>query len=530
MEKQALIAAVRELIGEAEIKQAIDLLEQELAKSPAYASLYRETLETGALYNKTRQDETRGVISFENAQLNYNRVTDRLLDILDRLEKDDLEPEPPGRSKSSRRYLRVLYYGLPLLLIAIVAVVKKPWNVPPKEQNPCPAFKGDALKVLVLPFFRVNEDAGRAEGLLIEKIEDFCRKCDLEAEVALMENLSVNRLLDFDDAARIAAPCKADFVVWGRSERANNRNIVKTRFRYLGPRADDIHFSRLTWGESQIDTVEVLSNILTRREFTADLEHMMLLVLGAGATMRNDPDRALCVLENVPSSDTSLLLMKNMLMAENFLQKGQLETALKIYDEALATHPDYWLALNNRGVLRMKTENYLGAIEDFSAVLQHRQDPDVLLARAYAFKNSEQLIKAKMDLEMVAKQFPQKRAQVAPLLKETNVAIEQEQRKLQEIDRQNNVPSPQLNLTQKVDIYRKLGDNVQAYKLAEKGLQLNPNDPKLLATQVESLLKMGKEKEAIETLKAAKDRGVSPGTIAQHSKVVEVFLKDKKVQ
>ncbi len=533
MNKQQLLDTVRELISEAQTGEALDLLEHEWSGKPAFRILLREVLSIGALYNKTKSDESKGIVSFDNAQLNYNKANDRLLTVLEFFENDELEPEVLTAGKEKAKRKKAWLWALLLPLAVVLVFLLKPdllngGKTGGGQKGRCPEFSRNALKIMVLPFYKVNRQAGQPEGLFAEKLESFCAKCKLDVAVRINEQFEPVKLLSYDEAGRFAKRCGADLVFWGRTEFAEGRNILKTRYRFADDRPLAVELSKLEWGESQFDTVKVLSDIASDRTFTADLEEVILLAIGSNEMMEGRNDNAACLLSSFESGDSQVMVVKSMLLAENYLRSGNTEAALEAYDDMLAADPANWLALNNRGMLLMKDGNYLQAINDFSAAIGQKEDPAVLYARAKAYQSSEQLSRAEVDLEKVVKISPELAPKAKTDLEKTRKEIQLQEGIIKEIEPQ---PTHQFNSTKyisKVDAYSRLGNNQKAIQLVEKGLEAKPLDPKLTAKKIELLLKDNKEKEAKADLKAAREKGITMEELSRHSETVARFIKELK--
>lgn len=536
MDNLHLLQTIKDLISEAELDKALDLLEKEWSGKLQYKTLLREVLSIGALYHKTKNDELKGIISFENAQLNYNRVNERLLNVLEHFENGQLEPKDllTANESPSSKLKKWLWLWL-LLLAVVVLLILKPQllsgrKVSDSDPDFCPNFERAALKIMVLPFYKVNQQAGQPEGLFVENLESFCDKCKLNVSVVLAKNFQPDKLLNHNEAVSLAQRCNADLILWGRTEFAEGRNILKTRYGFAKGAPSNLQMSKLVWGENQFDTVRVLSDIAVDRTYTADLEEVIILAIGAHETLQNHPENAACLLSSFEAKDTQINVSKSMLLAENMIRTGNYENALMIYDEILAAKPDNWLALNNRGMILMKSENYLKAINDFSKVLQDKQDTSVLYARAKAYQMTDQLMKAKADYEQLIKISPTMASKVAPELETTREKIELEENVILKTQPRTGRQDYSSNYLTKVDAYSKLGQNQKAIQLIQKGLETQPLDPRLTAKKIELLLKQNNEEEARRELKAAQEKGISLEELSRHSNVVQQFIGDLENQ
>ncbi len=542
MNQQSLVEQARELISDAETGKAIDLVEAFLKKDKRYKILYREAVRLSYQYNKVKRDEEKAVISFDNAKLSYNQVSDSLLNLLDYIENDNLQPEAltsrPAAWQSVYQSHRLLFLlGLPTLVLSVIVLVlvfKNPWaandggnGTVTAQKNECiVSFPESTLNILLLPFFRPGGDPIQVEGLILERLEDMSQRLRLDTKVELCREFKPDVLLNYPDADVIGRRNKAGMVIWGRAEKGRDVNVIKTRYKYLG-KTDTLQFARLKWqGEKQIASDKVLSIITSEGELTEDIEAAVLMALGLFADQTGNKEAALTAFENAAVKDSSAVLMKNMMLADAYLARSEPQKALASLDTLLATHPDYWLGLNNRAILRMDAGDNLGAIEDLSAALEKRPtDPDMLLARGTAFEESEQLYPAKADFEKFVETNPERAAEVQQKLETTNLKI----KRLENVVKQTDA-KPSRNLTRRdlitaADASRQLGDTRQTERIVTKGLELSPDNPKLIAIQVENLLKEKKTDEARKVLKSAFNRGVTKREIARHSPIVQRFME-----
>lgn len=368
-----------------------------------------------------------------------------------------------------------------------------------------------------------------AGGLLAENIESFCRRCRLDVSVRLFRNFKTDELLAFDEAEKIAERCSADLIVWGRAEQTGSRNIVKTRFRYTGEPPADLPLAKLEWGEKQIDTLESLSLLASQQELTEDLNQVLLWAIGAGAAANEDPDNAACLLQKMAPTDSVASQFRSMLLADIFLKSNRPADALTVYDSLLVGDPSNWLALNNRGILLLQTGNYLQAINDFTEVLLKKEDGAVLMARAKAYEASGQLQKAGADFEKVIRVSPEKRPVAETELRKTNEKIRVQENLLQQMEPLQPNTSTTRYITQ-VEAWSQIGETQKAMQLVEKSLEINPADPRLIASKLELLLKEKQYPEADKVLAGAREAGVSDGELSRHSKVVAEYLKTLRVK
>ncbi len=544
MDKQALLDAAKELISNAQTAQAIKLTKDFLKKESRYKTLYREATRLSAFFTKTQRDQEKGILSFENASLSFNQANDSLLNLLEYIETDNLEPEALDKAPADwrgRYGLNKLLFliGTPLIVISAAVVVLLLRREHPslgevniQNNDLCAVhFKSSAENILVLPFFKPSGDEIQPEGLIVERLQDFSNQIKLTTDIGLCNNFKPQYLLDYSEADKMGRANQAKLIIWGRAEKGGGNTVIKIRFKYLG-KSDTLHFSRLRWqGEKQIVTDKVLSVITSEGELTGDVEAILMLALGLVADQTGNAEAAIAALQAANLSDSTAVLMKNMMLADNFIKTEQPEKAIAALDTLLQTHPDYLLGRTNRAVLSLETGDYLGAVEDLTLALEKKpEDPDLLLIRGKALLRSEQLYPARADFEKFLQVSPQRSAEAAEELKETNRRITINERILQEI---KNRPARELSrqdFTAAADASRQLGDTKVSRQFVAKGLQAQKDDPKLIAIQIENLLREKKTDEANQVLKDAVKRGVKKVEIEKHSPAVKHFSEQRVIR
>lgn len=538
MDKQTLLNTAKKLVSEAETAKAIDLVEEFLKKDARYKILLREATHLSSQFVKTQKDEEKGIISFENAKLSYSQVNDQLLNLLDYIETDNLKPEALNKMPEGWRGMyqsnRLLFLiGAPLVVISIAVLIillrlnDTDGDVGMQNYELCDVnFSPGAENILVLPFFRPGGDEIQPEGLIVERLQDFSNRLQLTSSIELCENFKPKYLLDYPEADKKGRDNQAKLIIWGRAEKGGGSTVIKTRFKYLGAN-DTLQFNRLRWqGEKQIVTDKVLSIITAEGELTNDVEAALMLALGLVAGQSGNRDAAITALESAQVKDSAAILMKNMMLADNFIETKQPDKAMAALDTLLQTHPNYWLGRSNRAMLSMESGDYLGAVEDLTVALQKRpDDPELLLTRGKALLKSEQLYPAREDFEKFIQKNPDRAPEVKEDLKETNKRILANETILRQI---NTKPSNDLTRRDYIaaaDASRQLGDTKSTRQFVTKGLEVEKNNPKLIAIQIDNLLREKKEAEASQVLKDAVKRGVRKEEIVKHSPVVKKFTE-----
>jgi tetratricopeptide (TPR) repeat protein len=552
MDKIELVKKAKDLISDGYTDEALDLVEAFLAERQEYRVLHTESVQLSSVQNQTKLAQTKQTISFENAELRFAQVRDGLLNLLDYIERDELMPKAiqakkPGQVQPFYSNKWLLIIGLPLLLLAaaVLILVKKIGgkDVTAPDTSLCQVVFRDTLKsknFLIIPFFKPTVQELQPEGLVIDRLSEFCNGIESlkNSEFDVCDKFVPTRTLSFDEAAEQGKLNKATIVIWGNIDKNGNTTAVKTRYKYLGNKDIDgkVPFQQLgqeagirDQGEQTVITDNVLSVIASSGELTQDLETTLKLMVGMIAQLEGDRQGALTAMETtVLDNDTSKSanLLKYMVLADNYIAMNEPQKAKAALDTCLSVNDSYWLGRNNRANLMIKSGEYLAAIEDLNVALAKRpEDTDMLLARGVAFKKSEQLYAAKKDFEMVVKMKPEKEPELRKTIDETDTEI----KRLEKIVEPTKVKLTRSQITQQdlvaaAEASNKLGNNVVTKQFIAKGLELDQNNPKLIAVQIDNLLKEQNEAKAAEVLAAALKRKVKKAEIARQNKNVASFI------
>lgn len=216
------IQAIRESLRLGETGKALEALIALLEKDSLYKDNLLRTLRVAeANYNAVRQQELKGILTFQEAQREYSRITDTLLAVLDDFESGKIPAAAPGRS----RMFYLAGGGALLLLIAAFAL----WKLRGKADG-CPDFvQKDALHILVVPFDNLGSLEARPALLIQDNIQELTRKAGIPAEVKQAARPPENA-----DAEALGRRCNADLVIFGKYKAFDKDSIrVKMGFRFL---------------------------------------------------------------------------------------------------------------------------------------------------------------------------------------------------------------------------------------------------------------------------------------------------------
>ncbi|MEK7254485.1 MAG: tetratricopeptide repeat protein, partial [Bacteroidota bacterium] len=212
--------------------------------------------------------------------------------------------------------------------------------------------------------------------------------------------------------------------------------------------------------------------------------------------------------------DSITHLLRNMILADKYLETEQKGKALATLDSLLKLHPNYWLARNNRGMLLLEQGDYMGAIEDFNNAIQNnkKEDADLHVAKARALQKSEQLVEAKKEYEKAIEIDTTKRKDVERPLQQTKKAIELNQTKLRQAPKETKAAPAKQELIEKIDANVKLGtveNKKEARRLVAKGIEQYPTEASFYVADILVLWQQNKKKEAWAKYNEALKKGVN---------------------
>jgi hypothetical protein len=259
MDLSPLLTTAREQLGRGDTGQAIQILMTALEHSALKTTVLERTLRVvEANYNAVRQQELKGILTFAEAQREYNRLNDTLLSLLDDLSagRAPAEPVEPGRP-ATRWWLIGGAAALLVLAIAAVFVLWRPGRArrAANAANPiaaapdeCPRFsQRDTLRVLVLPFQSVNQQEANPELLLQRAIRTRSQANQFPVDIEVFGGqLQKNSFPDINKAREYGRRCQADLVVWGIYESADKAIDIDISYTFLGGqgRSGDTGFQR----------------------------------------------------------------------------------------------------------------------------------------------------------------------------------------------------------------------------------------------------------------------------------------------
>jgi len=544
MDKLQLIAEIKRLVGKADIEHALQRLVEELEK--AGSSLANDAIQAQSLFQKTQKDEKQGLVSFDNARLNYNLVTDQILDLLEALKKED-GSEIQG--KPAKRLLPWIVGGVLALGVVIAVLVfsnkKEDTSQQTVVDRNCPGFDSTSVfKVLVFPFQPLEPKEKRVLTSTHLTIKNKL--------VALSEALGVkasiqNFIYDFEKnnnydnypatptvaANTLAANCKANLIIIGTTEMQTSGSITRLKYKFLNSEYTQLKITE----NSVIDTITSVSSILSENSFlTADIENVMKILFGVIAKETGHTEAAIAQLENAETTDSTASLLWGMALADSYIANGQPEKAQTTYDKVLEKKPDYWLALNNRAALNFKKGNDAEALEDYNMLVEVRlkqveeKNDTTGLTEAYVSRSTVHLKtlsldKAEQDINQANKLNP-----AYPGIKQIKDDVKNQikfQRDLKtkaETSLRAN-PEDTKALEVKAGADKALGNEKEALSAARAAVANNSTDPQVFSIVLENAVKTNDTNTFKKIIKRADEARVSRKELIQNAPLLEQRLR-----
>ncbi len=242
MEINEVIDLSRSLLRQGDTGKALEALLGFMEKDPRYAEAVRTLQVVESNYNAARQQEIKGILSFQEAQRQYNQVNDALFSALDDLAagralRQRASPSPSAPSGSSR--LVWIAGGIAVLLIGIIGGIwlsrkgaRKAGEAAKQEEAACPTFNGQGQRVIVLPFQNTGSVEAKPALIIQSRIRELSRNNNFSSSVEVLTSFNPENK-DLDNAApEIGRRCGADLVVWGQYEKSTDSIKVDIHYAF----------------------------------------------------------------------------------------------------------------------------------------------------------------------------------------------------------------------------------------------------------------------------------------------------------
>ncbi|PTM12130.1 MAG: hypothetical protein DA408_11805 [Bacteroidetes bacterium] len=511
MSPQATFVEIRRLITEAKAEAAAEQLLAYLEQAAEPAASWRDTVRSLLAQSKlTKKEQQRNIISYENARLQTNQVTNGLLEVLVELEAGRLAPAMvttvPGSQPGHMPWLTI---GVVLALALAGASFLFLRNSQPGGsdgavtdglttittdvvEDTCPPYPVESkFNILLLPYQPLDGQQKTVENALRIRLAEKMAEYKIMGSV-YTRNIDVNSNeypLTSQQAAVLGKPCNAQLIIWGTTEETGVSNglITTTKFRFI-----DSDFFSLTCLElnenAEVDTISSLSSIATNGELTGKVEATLRLIFGLVAYETDHPALAAEILETAIEEHGGVAKNPDwgMIQADSYIKSGQEERALEVYKKILKTDSTNVQAWNQKGLLEFRSGSSETAVQDLSrALVLEPYNAKLLAARAAVSVDRNELYQASADLERLALA-----KDASPTVRKikANYAIrhEQEVQRSAESGKQLNVnPNDTSALRIRAESSLNLGELQTAKSAANNLLQMDPNNFSAIKTLIQ---------------------------------------------
>ena len=521
MDKSQVLQQARDLASNAKQEEALELLLRFFAQDKQYRHLERKARHVLAQYKRAERDAMLGVADASSTQLSYNRITQNVLQLADYLEAGELQPGRLSGEQKSTPWGAIVAGLLGLVILGGAAW----WFLQDSQEPPgptvadqataCPEFSvKETFRILLFPFRELNDNRLKPHVAIGDRLgamkDRYGIRCGIGYYAIDPEDLNLYPSTS-TDAADLGSECRAQLVIWGSTESAAGSAIIQTRYRFLDEEKLPLHKLSVK-GNSQIDTVATLSSIASQGTITSNIENSIKLLFGLIAHgSGNEPVAQQLLEESGAVQDSSAALARDMVLADIYMNQRNPQMATALYDSVLSRHPDYWLALNNRGLLHYQKGQFAEAAADLSQVMdkadKKQAEPELLEVRADAYLKSGQLQSAKKDLQEL--KVIRNKPSVDQKMDEVNREIEKEERTKARADAQLRVNPNDLNALQsKATASRKLGDYRTSVRAAESVLRRDPQNTEAYLELIKAYREQSKTDQVQAVYKRAKKAGV----------------------
>lgn len=408
---KTIILEIKNLIQSGKTEDAFDKFINEIYDDPQQRPYKKIAQQNLAYFKRIKRKETAGILDNKDLQLHYNRINYNFLQLLDHYEEGTPPPKellPEQNDNKWKKQLLWLIGGIVIILLTGLGLFFRDQV----EDISCPGFsKSSDLNVLILPFKNLSDGGLTPEITIKERLENLCRKHELNSVSSIFSNFYQKENVqypNYEQAEEVGSECDAGLVVWGTAEKLDENIALNAKFR-LTDQDSKFNLTKIQLeGETIVDSLRTVSSIARKGTITKDIENLILTLFGVVAYENKKFDAAADALKTVTEDkDTSASLMTNMLLAESYLELDQNEKALATYDKALEIHPNYNLALNNRGTLLMQKKEYEKAEKDFTNIIDRNpKNVSALTSRALIYAKLNKKDKAVQDFNRAKKINP----------------------------------------------------------------------------------------------------------------------------
>lgn len=305
MNSNPVFDSAQEFLSQGDTDQALQLLITFLEKEGTQPEYLRTLRIVESNFNAARQRERKGILEFSEAQREYAKSNDAILEVLEDLisgkkPSPGLQGTGDGRVRSTRWYWLI---GGGILLV--LGVVAGKYLFQGKKEVDCPKFRPEGIKVMVLEFQKLSGEESKPELSIQTRIRDLTEKNNMNTDVRILPSKSFDGITPGNrEAMDLGAHCQANFVVWGQYEKVRDSISIDIRYAFTDP----------TWpAGAAIETFKNVSEIKADQMKINNLDDAVFRLCTALALHENRMDLAEKWLNKIQSPNTREIQWKKML-------------------------------------------------------------------------------------------------------------------------------------------------------------------------------------------------------------------------
>jgi hypothetical protein len=239
MDKHTVFETVRQAVSLGDTGQALQVFLAYLESSGQHPDLLRSLRVIEANFNTAKRKEGNGILSYQEARSEYAKANDALLSMLEMVATGNVRTMGAATGPGRKRMVWFLSGGLLLLLGLAGGYFWFAGNTA-IDQNvvplPCPKFRVDGLRVMVLEFQRLSGADSKPELGIQTRILDLTERNQINTDVRILPAKTFDSITPSTrDATAFGQQCEADMVIWGQYEQLQDSISVDIRYAFTAP-------------------------------------------------------------------------------------------------------------------------------------------------------------------------------------------------------------------------------------------------------------------------------------------------------
>jgi len=416
---------IKALVAEGNLDEALEKLVAFLeSQNDQFSALDRAAKVTQSEYNQLKERELQGLLTEDQIRLANNKTVNKILEILEFLEKG------ASTSPASARKKWLLYGAIGAGLMLAIVLLFRVFSIKPPVQDPvdpfkpvdtsqvvvgklpidCPSFAPEAkYTIAVFDFTTRTGIPDNSDQFLVSELDVIFDRNGFQADATLIEGYK--GLIDASFSKSLVENCTAKMVIWGRVF-----SDTSVEINFYAPNIDRKERNRL----------DSLLQFREQGNFQASIKQAALIIASRVLVMNNDPgavaesenafkeiskDKTIVASNNPKVKNTEA--MATMTLANAHVSAKQYKKSIPYYDKLLVKNHRDTIALNNSFIAHVKIEDLVGAEKASDSLERYKKNLDPALIEA-----------ANLDLERKGFTFK------SPRFKQKPVEQQQQQKNL----------------------------------------------------------------------------------------------------